>query len=144
MDQQEGRRQYNIRDLCLALQVSCDQLPLRCNFCGKVLSVLDKVQFDYTDLVLLWKRGLPVGACHFCIKKLATYEFVRFFESSYSAFAISLLLGIPFTHTAIRCQFCLRSLSCCEKAEIQERDWPVYRVRGRWRSACYWCRVRLR
>lgn len=140
MAQREGRR-YNIWDLCNLLHTTCDQLPINCNFCWKPLTVLEKVLFDYTNLVLLWKGGRPLGACQFCIKKLATYEFVRFFDRSISCDDVELLFG-SVVEAPIRCHFCLRSLSYSEKVQIATERRAVFKVRGGLRALCYWCRVR--
>lgn len=142
MAQLEGLKLYKIRDLCVLLDVSTDRLPIKCNFCKKFLQLVDKLNFDFTDLVVLWREGIPYGACCFCIRKLATYEYLRYFESTFNPRNVELLLGIPFRAVNVRCQYCLKSLSQEEKSRIQLQQRAVYRVRGAWRSGCDYCNVR--
>nr|WMI31306.1 E6 protein [Firstpapillomavirinae sp.] len=142
LPRRDGNRPLSIRDLSISCGVACSELCIRCNFCGKVLDFIEKVYFDYACLQLLWKHGYPRACCKVCARIISTWEFTRFYEDTLNPREVEDLLGIPFLQLNIRCYLCLRLLSTFEKAQVEEESGRVHRVRGAWRTKCYWCRGR--
>lgn len=142
LGRRDGNLPLSIRALSESAGVCCSELCVRCNFCGKVLDLLEKIYFDYACLQLVWKQGIPRACCRICARVISTWEFTRFYESSHTSLEIEDLLGISFQDLNVRCYLCLKRLSPFEKTQVERDGLRVHRVRGAWRTKCYWCRGR--
>lgn len=120
---------------------SIEQLPLRCNFCGRHLRLFDKLFFEKHSFQVKWLGNEPFACCQRCLRICGGIEFKLYFQRNLLAEEIRASTGAPIWFQQIRCRRCLRPLTKREKVLLQKRREFVYEVRGRLRAHCTLCRL---
>lgn len=131
-------RPTSIQQYADLVGISLLDVSLPCKFCEGFLSFLDCVAFDCKGLNVIWRRGIPYGACQVCCSRLARSEFVAYYEGSVSVTEVIFLEQKPLSDIHVRCYSCLQTLSLPEKIVSGSLS-LIHRVRGNWRSICMYC-----
>lgn len=134
-------RPGRIVDLTAQLQIPIGDILLPCNFCGKFLTFLELLEFDYKNLRLIWKDNLAFGCCTVCAFTTAIYELRTYHQETVTGIELEGRAQAPIGDIIVRCLFCLKQLDLLEKLDICARQQHFHRVRNHWKGLCRHCRT---
>nr|WJJ59272.1 MAG: E6 protein [Hydrurga leptonyx papillomavirus 1] len=137
-------RPRSVHDLLAAFELSLDDLLLRCVYCLDTLTRRELIFFDYKDLCLVWRKGLPFGVCEPCLRGSAKIHLLRHFERSVYVKTLEEEEGVPLGDLKIRCAGCCKVLGPEEKLLMIEEKRRVHLIGGHWRGVCIRCRQGFR
>lgn len=137
MDSQLPRR---LDRLCESLGISFFDLKLPCAFCDFHLTLQELAEFYEKSLSVLYRNGMPYGACRGCLKLSAKHEYEQFCRCVVLAEILPDLVNQPLSTICMRCLCCYRLLDPAEKIDLYAGNENVYLVRTLWRGRCRECR----
>ncbi|AXQ03947.1 E6 [Canine papillomavirus 21] len=132
-------RPTTVVGLSEALKKQAADVPVPCIFCGGLLTVEDKIRFDFKALCIIWRGDTPYGACIACCKYRARADCVLHAKCTLEGDGVEALCGKSLNCIVVRCTSCLGLLSRREKREACRRHSPFILVRSCWRNTCGDC-----
>ncbi|AUT11906.1 E6 [Leptonychotes weddellii papillomavirus 7] len=134
----------SVHDLLSQFELSLDDLSLCCVYCLCQLTRRELIIFDYRDLCLVWRKGIPYGVCDPCLRGAAKIQLWRWFERSVRVPTFEFETGIAFGDAKIRCAGCCKYLGEEEKLLMAEEGRRVHQIGDMWRGVCIRCRQGFR
>lgn len=129
-----------VRLLADTLAIPLVDVLLPCKFCGRFLTYVELVSFDYKGLQLIWTpEDFVFASCASCLYATAQYEFMKFYESCVTGKNIEEVEQKSIGNIPIRCRFCLKLLDLLEKLDSCYKHQQFYKVRGNWKGLCRLC-----
>lgn len=127
-------------DFCERSGQSFFTLQLQCAFCKFGLTLQELAEFHEKCLCLLYRNGIPYGACRGCLRLSAKLEYEMYCRCTVAAVQLSDILGQPLQTIAVRCVECYKLLDLAEKVDLCAGSEKCYLVRSLWRGRCRLCR----
>ncbi|AXL96274.1 E6 [Boa constrictor papillomavirus 1] len=121
------------------LPICC--LSIKCRNCNRELTYLDKKQFDYKTLCLLWEEDVPYGLCEFCCKRNAYCQLLIGCTEVKDGHVLEEEERKYIKDIRIRCYVCFTTLCTSEKLQLLDEGELLLKICGKWRGRC--CRCRL-
>lgn len=134
---------FRLAEFAQSIGVQISDLLITCFHCNKWLTENEKILFEYCNLLLYWKNGLPYACCPACIKTSARVDFLRGFQRTVTWSQFAEVCSYPWESVPVRCLGCFRLLNDAEKREIEANNLVIYCVKEGFRSPCVLCRIGL-
>lgn len=139
MGAQEPR---NIFLLCRNCGISFEDLRLCCVFCTKQLTVAELSAFALRELNLVWKAGVPYGACARCLLLQGIARRLKYWQYSYYVEGVEEETKESINTQQIRCYTCHKPLVKEEKDRHRNERRRLHKISGYWRGCCAYCWTR--
>nr|AAA47189.1 E6/LCR fusion ORF [Kappapapillomavirus 2] len=127
------------------LQISLEDLPFGCIFCGKLLGAAEKQLFKCTGLCIVWHKGWPYGTCRDCTVLSCALDLYCHLALTAPALEAEALVGQEISSWFMRCTVCGRRLTIPEKIELRARNCTLCCIdKGQyfqWRGHCSSCKL---
>lgn len=134
---------FSLKEVAESCGLTLETFFIPCFYCYKTLTYQEKIIFDYSQLLLVWKDELPYACCPGCIKISARLDFLLGYQRSVPHQHFAELCSYPWETVVVRCLACLRKLNEAEKREIERHNLLVYSVKDGIRAHCVLCRIGL-
>lgn len=136
-----ANQSFSLPDIAYGVGIPLAELLISCFYCQKVLTVLDKILFAHSKLLVVWKDNAPFACCTCCIRDCARLDFLRGFQRAVPFDRFSEVSSYPWQAVIVRCFACLRQLNEQEKLDIAQNNHIVCLVKGGFRAKCCLCRM---
>nr|WJJ59298.1 MAG: E6 protein [Leptonychotes weddellii papillomavirus 13] len=130
----------SVQGLLNTFELSLSDLNLCCVWCVRTLSRRELILFDYKDLCLVWRKGIPFGVCDPCLRGAAKVNLWRHFDRSVYISTLEDELNTAIGDLKIRCAGCYKPLAPEEKLLMVEEGRRVHCIGEQWRGVCIGCR----
>ncbi|AYD74605.1 E6 [Macaca mulatta papillomavirus 6] len=134
-----GGRPRTLQELCTYCNLSFDSLHITCVFCSKALTLAEAYAFQYKDLFVVWRAGLPFAACAFCLEVHGEIRKKRHREYASFWYTVEQECGEKLENIYIRCYRCHKPLCWVEKQRHITHGRRFHRVSGHWKGRCLQC-----
>lgn len=136
-------RSFSLREIAENAGIPLPEYIISCYHCNNWLTPQEKILYDHSCLLVVWKDDFPYACCQSCIKICCRTDFLAGFERSVPHSRLAELYGVDWDNLIVRCLTCLRQLNFAEKAEIQRNDEVLFVVKNSIRGKCCLCKIGL-
>lgn len=136
-------RSFSIKEVAENVGLTLQNLMITCYYCSKWLTHQEKIIFDHSQLLVVWKQDLPYACCPACIRTSSRLDFLLGFVRAVPHCRFAELCSYPWETAVVRCLVCLRKLNEAEKREIENGNLLIFLVKQSLRAHCCLCRIGL-
>lgn len=136
-------RTFDLGVLAQSSGVAITDFPISCYYCSQWLTAHEKILYQHSSLLVVWKDDLPFACCQPCIRTGAKVDFLIGFTRTVGVSNLTEVTSAPWESVLVRCLCCLRMLTTTEKEDLLRSNKSLYLVKDSIRVPCALCRLGL-